>query len=99
MYDKSTFHGIDPQYSRQQARAMQTGAGDLDRIVGQIGSLLSQVQWSGPGAQRFLGDGAQWDPIYNANREAIENAAKQHGRSSSDQGHWIYAGTKLTIRK
>ena len=50
-------------------------------------------------AQRFLGDGAQWDTIYNANREAIENAAKQHGRSSSDQGHWIYAGTKLTIRK
>ena len=50
-------------------------------------------------AQRFLGDGAQWDTIYNANREAIENAAKQHGRSSSDQGHRIYAGTKLTIRK
>ncbi len=50
-------------------------------------------------AQRFLGDGTQWDTIYNANREAIENAAKQHGRSSSDQGHWIYAGTKLTIRK
>lgn len=50
-------------------------------------------------AQRFLGDGSQWDTIYNANRDAIENAAKQHGRSSSDQGHWIYAGTKLTIRK
>ena len=43
MYDKSTFHGIDPQYSRQQARAMRTGAGDLDGIVGQIGSMLSQV--------------------------------------------------------
>ena len=70
MYDKSTFHGIDPQYSRQQARAMRTGAGDLDGIVGQIGSMLSQVTFTGPGAERFLGE---WD---GALRPQLQAAAE-----------------------
>ena len=86
MYDKSTFHGIDPQYSRQQARAMQTGAGDLDRIVGQIGSLLSQVQWSGPGAQRFRGE---WDgalrPELQAAAENIRSNAVELDRRAQMQ--------------
>ena len=50
-------------------------------------------------AQKFLGDGAQWDTIYEANKDAIESAAKSHGFSSSDQGHWIFPGTTLTIKK
>lgn len=75
MYDKSTFHGIDAQYSRQQARAMQTGAGDLDGIVGQIGSLLSQVQWSGPGAQRFLGE---WDGALRPELQAAAENIRQN---------------------
>lgn len=37
--------------------------------------------------------------IYNANKNVIENAAKAHGLSSSENGHWIYPGTVLTIPK
>ena len=70
MYDKSTFYGIDPQHSRQQARAMRTGAGELDSIVGQIGSMLSSVTWSGAGADRFLGE---W---HGALRPEIQAAAE-----------------------
>lgn len=35
--------------------------------------------------------------IYNANKDVIEAAAKAHGLSSSDNGHWIYPGTVLII--
>ena len=48
-------------------------------------------------SQKFLGAGSKWKTIYNANKSIIESTAKKHGRSSSDNGHWIYPGVKLTI--
>lgn len=45
----------------------------------------------------YLGSGAKYMQIYNANAETIESAAKSHGKSSSENGHWIYPGTVLTI--
>lgn len=50
-------------------------------------------------ATRFYGNGTQYMKIYNANSSTIESAAKAHGFSSSQQGHWIWAGTQLTIPK
>lgn len=35
--------------------------------------------------------------IYNANKDVIEAAARAHGLSNSDNGHWIYPGTVLII--
>lgn len=40
---------------------------------------------------------SKWKTIYNANKNVIEKAAKKHGRNNSDNGHWIYPGTILTI--
>lgn len=48
-------------------------------------------------AKQFYGSGTKYSVIYNANAETIEAAAKSHGKKSSDNGHWIYAGTTLTI--
>lgn len=48
-------------------------------------------------AKAQYGNGASYTKIYEANKEAIEAAAKAHGRSSSDNGHWIYPGTVLTM--
>ena len=48
-------------------------------------------------AKRFYGNGADWKKIYNANKSAIEKDAKAHGYKSSSNGHWIWAGLKLTI--
>lgn len=45
----------------------------------------------------YYGNGAKWKTIYNANKTAIENDAKKHGRKSSQEGHWIYPGLVLTI--
>lgn len=48
-------------------------------------------------SQKFYGTGTKWNIIYNANKEIIEQTAKKYGRSSSDNGHWIYPGVTLTI--
>lgn len=48
-------------------------------------------------AVKFYGDGTKWKTIYNANKEIIEKTAKKHGKSSSQNGHWIYPGVTLTI--
>lgn len=48
-------------------------------------------------AAKKLGSGTKWTTIYDANSSTIEAAAKSHGKSSSDHGHWIYPGTVLSI--
>jgi len=47
--------------------------------------------------KKFYGDGEMWQVIYSYNKKIIENAAKSHGMESSSSGHWIFAGTKITI--
>lgn len=48
-------------------------------------------------AKKYLGSGAKWKLIYDANKATIEAAAKKMGRASSSNGHWIYPGTVLVI--
>lgn len=49
-------------------------------------------------AIRYYSDGNSWPKIYSANTSVIESVAKRHrGGRGSDNGHWIYAGTVLTI--
>ncbi len=48
-------------------------------------------------AAQFCGSGMKYGEIYAANRETIENTAKEHGKKDSSHGHWIYPGTVLTV--
>lgn len=48
-------------------------------------------------AARHCGGSANWPKLYDANADTIEAAARAHGRSSSDHGHWIYPGTVLVL--
>lgn len=48
-------------------------------------------------AARKLGSGTKWTQIYDANKDTIEQWARNHGKSSSDHGHWIWPGEPLTI--
>lgn len=50
-------------------------------------------------ATRFLGDGSRWTEIYALNQAVIESTAKAHGFPSSSNGHWIFGGMKLQIKK
>lgn len=45
----------------------------------------------------YGGSGADWQKIYQANTEIIEQEARKRGKKSSDNGHWIYPGTVLVI--
>ena len=48
-------------------------------------------------AKKYYGNGSKYTIIYNANKTAIENDAKKHGKKSSSSGHWIWPGLVLTI--
>ena len=48
-------------------------------------------------AQRVYGSGSKWQIIYDANKDIIESTAKKYGKSSSQNGHWIYPGVILSI--
>ena len=48
-------------------------------------------------AKKYYGSGTKHGVIYNANKEEIEKVAKAHGKASSENGHWIWEGTVLTI--
>jgi hypothetical protein len=48
-------------------------------------------------AERTYGDGTQWRRIYDANRSVIEQAARDHGYLSSDNGNLIFPETALII--
>lgn len=48
-------------------------------------------------AQQKYGAGKEYMKIYNANKSIIESTAKKRGKKSSNNGHWIFPGTVLTI--
>lgn len=48
-------------------------------------------------AAQFYGRGVDYEKIYEANKENIENTAKSRGKKDSSHGHWIFPGTVLTI--
>lgn len=48
-------------------------------------------------ATRYYGNGAQYSKIYNANKGTIESVARSRGFRSSQNGHWIFPGTSITI--
>lgn len=48
-------------------------------------------------SKQNYGSGIQYTKIYSANSGTIEASAKAHGKSSSDNGHWIYPGDVYSI--
>ncbi len=48
-------------------------------------------------SKQSYGSGSSYPKIYSANRGTIEASARSHGKSSSDNGHWIYPGDVYTI--
>lgn len=50
-------------------------------------------------AVKFYGTGTKWETIYKTNKAIIESTAKKHGKSSSNNGWWIFPGVTLTIPK
>lgn len=47
-------------------------------------------------AQQYMGDGSRWHEIYEANKEALDEAASEMGYNSND-GTLVFPGTKIKI--
>ena len=48
-------------------------------------------------ARKHFGDGERWTEIYDANKAQIEADAKNHGKVSSSNGHWIFPSLNLIL--
>ena len=48
-------------------------------------------------AKKQLNDDTAWKKIYQLNQKTIEDAARRHGRKSSSNGYYLYAGTMLKL--
>lgn len=48
-------------------------------------------------AQKYLGSGTKWRTLFEANRTIIDQTARKYGKSSSNDGYWIFPGITLTI--
>lgn len=48
-------------------------------------------------SKQNYGSGSMYPKIYGANSGTIEASARKHGKSSSDNGHWIYPGDVYSI--
>ena len=53
--------------------------------------------WKIASMPQHYGDGSKWKRIYDANKDIIEKTARKYGKSSSNNGWWIYPGVTLTI--
>jgi len=86
-YDKSQFHGIDPEYSREASQNMDKTADNLKGLVGSISSMLEQVTWVGGDAQRFVGEwhGALRPELDAAAQNIQENAAELARRAQMQE--------------
>ena len=90
--------GIEIAYDGTAKRAVTT-------VISSVGSGGSYTVVHGDSlwgiAKRFLGDGAKYMEIYNANVDVIESTAKAHGKANSSngatKGWWIWPGEVLTI--
>lgn len=99
------FGDIYYEISFAEARHISiTSATDVESAVQAIRTKVEQstytvkqgdTLWSI--AQKVTGSGSNWGGILSANKDIIEAMAKKNGKSSSENGHWIYPGVTLTI--
>lgn len=57
--------------------------------------MLYDTLWSI--AEKYYGDGNQWERIYNANKDILEANAHDRGLTSTQNGRWIWPGTIIQI--
>lgn len=48
-------------------------------------------------AEKFYGDGTYKQQLYEANKETLDKEARYRGFTSSENGHWIFQGSVITL--
>ena len=62
-----------------------------DRYTVKSGDTLTGI------SVQFYKTSVYWRILLEANKQVIESTARKHGFKNSDNGHWIFPGTVLTI--
>ena len=91
-----TLHRVIPWIKTVSIQAVEAAAAaesDSIQYTVKSGDTLWDI------AKQYLGSGVQYVQIYNDNASVIEAEAKKRGKASSDNGHWIFPGTVLTINR
>lgn len=90
-----TLHKIVPRIKNASVRAVEDAQEETKGEGTQYTVVSGDTLWGI--AKRFLDAGARYTEIYDLNKEIIEQTAKQHGKTDSSNGHWIWPGEVLTI--
>lgn len=88
-YTTKVYRPNDSNGSNNSARAEKTPVKAIHTV--RDGDTLWAL------AKYYYGNGSLHSYIYHANKSVIEAEAKKRGFKSSNSGHWIFPGTKLTI--
>lgn len=91
-----TLHRVIPWIKTVSINAVEAAAAEESESI-QYTVKSGDTLWDI--AKQYLGSGAQYVQIYNDNASVIEAEAKKRGKTSSDNGHWIFPGTVLTINR
>lgn len=93
--EKLVLHRIVPRIKTVSIGVMKQ-AGEENSNVGSSYTVVSgDTLWRI--AKQFYGRGISYERIYTANKELIEQTAKERGKENSSNGHWIFPGTTLII--
>ncbi len=90
-----TLHKVTERIKNASVRAVEAAIEEKKAEGTQYTIVSGDTLWGI--AKKFLGKGVRYVEIYDLNKDVIEAAAKTHGKSNSSNGHWIWAGTVLTI--
>ncbi|MCQ4637668.1 LysM peptidoglycan-binding domain-containing protein [Anaerovorax odorimutans] len=97
-YRKPTFT-MPPKAPSKSGKKVSTGskkrnskAVKTTKYTVKKGDTLSGI------AKKKTGTSNNWRAIYNQNKSVIEATAKKHKKKSSQNGKWIFPGTKLVIK-
>lgn len=74
--------------SRPKKKNSSSGSGSSTPYTVKSGDTLWGI------ARRY---NTTWQKLYSRNKDMIEKVAKKRGMKNSDNGHWIFPGTRLTI--
>lgn len=92
---KLSLHRVVPRIKSASIVSAQQAVAESNQGAGMYTVVAGDTLWKI--ANQVYGSGLEYERIYNANKEVIENTAKERGKNDSSNGHWLFPGTVLTI--
>lgn len=90
-------NGYSVQLTMGKVIEMESTGGQNDAGTGETLYVVKRGDTLWDLAKQFYGNSRLYTVIYDRNRDSIEAAAKEHGKTDSKGGHWIWPGQTLAI--